>query len=127
MKVYSKLLSAFVWALPFMISGFSAPFIFRYAPTPQIGGHYAGTLFIFAGIWAILLSIRHRYKTLVKIYLMFFFLLELVFWTWRYANSLPLRDSFLLGVNGAHWHSILTTLYLVALICLFSSEFRKSF
>jgi hypothetical protein len=118
------MLCAFLWIIPYLISGFSAPFIFRNAPTPQVGGHYAGALFIFAGLWSIFLSMRHTFPQPVKIFFVSVLLLQLIFWGWRFSNSLPLKESILLGISGGVWHGIMTSLYLVVALTLLISELR---
>ncbi len=118
---------ALLWILPYLVSGFSAPFIFRNAPTPQIGGHYAGGLFIFAGLWSIFLSVRHQFVWPVKIFFVSVLCLQLIFWGWRFSNSVPLKESILLGISGGAWHGIMTSLYLVVALSLlgFETKFQK--
>lgn len=121
----SAILYSFLWLLPYLISGFSAPFIFKHASTPQVGGHYAGMLFIFASLWAVFLSWRHEMPTAIKVFFIFVFALQIVFWSWRFLNSAPLKESILVGISGSAWHGILTSLYLVVGILIFVFEMKK--
>lgn len=120
-----KILTSIVWCLPFAVSGFSAPFIFKAAPTPLVGGHYAGVLFLFAGLWALFVSFKHHFNGWLKTYFVLFFGLELFFWSSRFTNDTPLAKSSLVGISGSHWHMALTLLYLAALLLLFFGEYLK--
>jgi hypothetical protein len=102
-----------LWIIPYLIGGFSAPLIFKLAPTKQIGGHIAGALFIFAGIWSLYLARKFNFSPLTKVIFAGVLLLQIIFWSWRYFNATELKSSVLLGLSGSNWHSILTTLYLL--------------
>jgi hypothetical protein len=114
-----------MWTTPYLLGGFSAPFIFRAASTPQMGGRFAGTLFILAGAWSLWLARKHHYGMKTRCYLIFVFVLELVFWSWRFFNSLPMRQAYLLGFTGTQWHAVLTSLYLMTAFVLLISEFKR--
>jgi hypothetical protein len=109
--------------LVYLSAGFAAPFIFRWAPTPQIGGHWAGFLFAASGLWAV---VRAR-RTSALGSLATIFVFELVFWLWRFFDERPLRDISILGVNAGVLHGIMTGLYLFgALILAWASWPRRS-
>ncbi len=116
-----------LWVTPYLIGGFSAPLIFRNAPTPQVGGRYAGALFIFAGFWAVFLAFRHQMPFPVKVFLLSTLCLQILFWGWRFSNSIPLKESVLLGIPGSSWHGILTSLYLLGAIGLLFFEIKKRY
>ena len=126
MGILNKIFHSLLWCLPFMISGFSAPVIFRHAPTPLIGGHYAGILFLLAGAWALVVSCKHSYPRVINIFFIIFLGQELIFWSWRFSNDTPLKESSKFGINGGAWHLILTSFYLAVLLTLFVVEYRKT-
>lgn len=111
-------MKSFLWIIPYFISGFSAPFIFKNAPTPQIGGHYAGALFIFAGLWSIFLSKKYEMPLAIRFSFILILCLQILFWGWRFSNGAPLKESILLGISGSAWHGIMTSLYLLVALTL---------
>jgi disulfide bond formation protein DsbB len=119
---FKSVLGAVLWLIPYFVAGFSAPCIFRTSLTRHGAGVIAGILFLAAGVYAVWLGARHRYRRKVMIYLSTFLLLELTFWIWRFLNPSPLRGSELLGLSGPHWHVLLTTLYLLTALVIFISE-----
>jgi hypothetical protein len=110
-----------LWLLPYFVSGFSAPFIFKNAPTPQMGGHFAGALFIFAGGWSIYLARRFQMAPWVVIFFACVLVLQALFWGWRFSNNLPLKEAVFMGLPGSTWHGLLTGLYLAVALTLVRS------
>jgi len=121
-----KIVTAILWLVPYLASGFSAPFIFKHASSPQLGGHIAGALFIFAGIWSLILSWKFQMPIGVRYVLFFVLSLQTIFWVWRFFDSLPLKDSVFIGLSGSAWHGLLTSLYLLVAIVLLTFEVRSS-
>lgn len=99
--------------IPYLVSGFSAPLIFKLAPTKQMGGHIAGTLFIFAGLWSLFVAFKLGWSPFTKVVFSGVLVLQILFWSWRFYSASELKTSSLLGVTGSTWHSVLTTLYLL--------------
>ena len=118
------LIKALAWSLIYLVGGFSAPFIFKAAPNPVTGGHYAGTLFMIAGLWSVFLSFNHSFPIWARAVFMAFVVIEAFFWSWRFRITTPLRESYLLGVSGGAWHGILTLFYVSLAIVLVSLEYR---
>ncbi|MDZ4677401.1 MAG: hypothetical protein SGI74_07810 [Oligoflexia bacterium] len=118
-----KIFNSFPYILPYLVSGFAAPIIFKSLESKHRAGIFAGALFIMAGVWALFLSIRHDFPKYTRIYFSSFLGLQILFWTWRFFQILPLNESFLLGINGSHWHGVLTTLYLVGILLIVYSEY----
>ena len=114
--------SEIIWTIPYLVAGLSAPFIFKYAPTPLQGGHWAGGLFIFSQVWALSLVFGHDHELIVKLYFLILFPLSIIFWSWRFYNDIPLKEAHLLGFSGGAWHGMLTSLYLVGALALLISE-----
>ena len=121
-KIWGKV---FLWILPFLISGIAAPFLFSSIENRKTAGHYAGALFIFSGIWFVLVSFRHSYSFYVRALAGVFFLLSLLFWSWRFQTEKPLADSRLLNLSGDLWHHGLTDIYFVCLCTFVYSEFAR--
>ncbi len=119
----AAVLISLLWLLPYLVSGFSAPLIFKHAPSLQVGGHIAGVLFIFAGLWSLFLALKFQMPAQVKFFFFFVLVLQIVFWSWRFFNTLPLKEAILFGLSGSAWHGLLTSLYLLVAIVLFSFEF----
>jgi hypothetical protein len=118
-------LRALGWTVPYLIAGFAAPFIFKNAPNNQIAGHYAGTLFFLAGVWACVLSFKHYFPLSASLFLIFVLVLQIIFWSWRFFNATPLKEAVLLGLPGPLWHGLLTGLYFAVALTLFVSELRR--
>jgi len=126
MIVGRKITWVLCWLAPYLISGFSAPLIFKRAPTLQIGGHFAGALFIFAAVWALLVSWRHKFPWVACIYFMVFAVLTVSFWAWRFRVATPLAQSHFLGIGGGLWHGGLTIFYLVGGVLMAMLEYKNS-
>jgi hypothetical protein len=120
----TRAFATLAWCLPYLVSGFSAPFIFRHARTLQQGGHFAGALFIFAGVWSLILAFRDGFPSGIKVFFVGVLSLQILFWSWRFFDETPLKLSSFLGINGSLWHGAMTTLYLLVALTLFFCEFR---
>jgi hypothetical protein len=125
-RMIERIFKALLWSLPYLVGGFSAPFIFKAAPNPVTGGHYAGTLFIVAGLWAVALSFQHGFPLWARSVFLAFIFIEAVFWSWRFRITTPLRESYFLGINGGAWHAILTLIYVTLAILLVVLEYKRT-
>ncbi len=122
MQIFNRILSVMGCFFPYALAGISAPFIFKYAPTPLDGGHWAGGLFVFAQVWALYLVFSHDYKFPVKLFFVLTFPLNTLFWAWRFFNTIPINEVRFLGMSGGAWHGMLTGLYLIGGVALIVSE-----
>ena len=121
----TSVLKSILWLVPYLASGFSAPLIFKHASSLQAGGHVAGALFIFAGLWSLFLSWKFQMPSGVKGFLFVVLFLQIIFWSWRFFNNLPLKETSLLGLSGSAWHGLLTSLYLLVAVILLTFEIKS--
>jgi hypothetical protein len=119
-----SVLKAVVWLIPYLVSGFSAPLIFKNILNLQAAGHIAGAFFIFAGVWSLFLTFKFQMPSGIKGFFLLVLVLQIIFWSWRFFNNLPLKEASLLGLSGSAWHGLLTSLYLLVAVILLGFEMR---
>ena len=111
--MFKQALRVIALLLPYLASGFLAPFIFHLAPTPQWGGRIAGLLFTMSALWALGLAIRFKFGGNYKKFFTFIVGLNFLFWAWRFFADRPLKETFILGINAQNLHFVMTGSFLV--------------
>jgi hypothetical protein len=114
-----------LWAIPYLISGFAAPLLFKHIESPLEAGRIGGALFVATAFWGFFLTKKFAMPVWTRIYFAIAIVLQLGFWTWRFSNLVPLRESYWLGFSGASWHHVLTGIYLYGAILLLVNLRRR--
>ena len=116
----SSVLNVFMYCL----SGIAAPFIFKNISDRHFAGLIAGSLFALASLRGIRLSLERPYPRWVLKFFTGLLVVEVLFWSWRFLDPVPIALTSLLGIPGSVLHPAMSVLYLVSVVILIYSEGR---